>query len=167
MIIADVLLLASPEAVVALAVQGLATTKHGRTSMSHVAHAAYLLISIGLTIWVARTLSRNGEIFLVRCFGQDEALARSTNHLLVVGFYLVNLGFISFRLDRWPDDPNDLIPAVGSRIGITLLVLGLMHFLNMAMIARFGQRVNRWMTDRENADTEASKAPTVKEQVLG
>ena len=61
----------------------------------------YLGISIAMTIWVARTLSRNGEVFLVKCFGQDEQLAKSTNHLLVVGFYLVNIGFIALRMDGW------------------------------------------------------------------
>ena len=58
------------------------------------AYGFYLLISIGMTIWVAHTLSTNGIVFLVQCFGHNEALARSTNHLLVVGFYLVNIGWI-------------------------------------------------------------------------
>lgn len=49
-------------------------------------YGAYLLITIAITIWVARTLSKNGIVFLVQCFGQNETLAKSTNHLLVVGF---------------------------------------------------------------------------------
>ena len=56
------------------------------------------LITLAITIWVARTLSKNGEVFLIQCFGHDAQLARSTNHLLVVGFYLVNIGFISGRI---------------------------------------------------------------------
>ena len=61
-------------------------------------YAAYLAASIGMTMWVARTLSHNGEIFLIDCFGHDAKLARGTNHLLVVGFYLVNIGFILLAL---------------------------------------------------------------------
>ena len=61
-------------------------------------YAAYLVITLGITIRVARTLSTNGIVFLKQCFGQNDQLARSTNHLLVVGFYLVNIGFITLTL---------------------------------------------------------------------
>jgi hypothetical protein len=45
----------------------------------------YLAISIALTVWVAKTLHKNGRIFLVDAFGGNEPLADSVNHLLVVG----------------------------------------------------------------------------------
>lgn len=117
--------------------------------MTHFAYGLYLTISIGMTIWVARALSSNGEIFLIRCFGQDQELASSTNRLLVIGFYLVNLGFISYRLRDWQVDTVSLIPEIGSRVGISLLVLGAMHFFNMVMIARFGRVVKDWVRDQE------------------
>jgi hypothetical protein len=112
--------------------------------MTHFAYGLYLVISIGMTVWVARALSSNGEVFLVRCFGEDRELAASTNRLLVIGFYLVNLGFISYRLQDWQIDTVSLIPDVGSRVGISLLVLGLMHFFNMMMIARLGRVMKAW-----------------------
>lgn len=111
----------------------------------HISYAVYLAISIGMTIWVARVLSRSGQVFLMRCFGHDEELASSTNRLLVIGFYLVNIGFISMRLHAWPAEQIELIPALGSRIGSSILVLGIMHFTNMLLIARFGKTVSGWM----------------------
>lgn len=117
--------------------------------MTHFAYGLYLAVSVGMTIWVARALSSNGEIFLIRCFGQDQELASSTNRLLVIGFYLINLGFISYRLNDWQVDTVSLIPEVGSRVGISLLVLGAMHFFNMLMIARFGRVVKDWVRDQE------------------
>lgn len=119
----------------------------------------YLLISIGMTIWVARTLSRNGEVFLIKCFGQDEALAKSTNHLLVVGFYLINIGFIGLRLEGWKFEMGDLIPYVGSKIGVAILVLGAMHFFNMMMIARYGRTVRNWVRDSQQLDHEFAPRP--------
>lgn len=113
--------------------------------MGHISYAIYLAVSIGMTIWVARVLSRSGEVFLTRCFGQDTELANSTNRLLVIGFYLVNIGFICLRLGTWPTEQIQLIPALGSRIGVSILVLGVMHFVNMLMIARFGKTVSHWM----------------------
>ncbi|MFN7387050.1 MAG: hypothetical protein ACK5S2_09905, partial [Lysobacteraceae bacterium] len=85
----------------------------------HAVYGLYLLISIALTVWVARVLSGTGETFLVRCFGHDEDLARSTNRLLVIGFYLVNLGFICLRLGNWTPAADQLVGELGVRIGVT------------------------------------------------
>lgn len=93
----------------------------------------YLAISICLTIWVARTLFRNGRVFLVDVFHGNETLADSVNHLLVVGFYLINLGYITrmLRLTSGVDDLRQAIEALSLKLGTVLLVLGAMHFLNL------------------------------------
>jgi hypothetical protein len=125
--------------------------------VANVSYAAYLLISIAMTVWVARVLSKNGEMFLVKCFGQDRELAKSTNHLLVIGFYLVNIGFICARLDGWNASSVDLVPNVGAKVGTSVLVLGLMHFFNMVMIAKFGRAVNGWVRTSGNESAAEGK----------
>ena len=115
--------------------------------MVEVAYLLYLTISIGITIWVARTLSKNGEVFLVQCFGHNAELARSTNHLLVVGFYLVNIGFITLTLSvgSEPQTMPEAMRFLSSKVGLAVLVLGGMHFFNMSAIAHFGRKVNQWL----------------------
>src|SRR5687767_6744819 len=117
--------------------------------MVETAYALYLVISISITIWVAHTLSTNGEVFLIQCFGHNEVLARSTNHLLVVGFYLVNIGFITLTLSLGtePTTLPEAIRFLSSKVGLAVLVLGGMHFFNMSAIARFGRKVNDWLID--------------------
>lgn len=112
-------------------------------------YAAYLLAAIGMTMWVARTLSSNGEIFLVDCFGHDEKLAKSTNHLLVTGFYLVNIGFIllALQLGTEPATGPEAIRFIATKVGLAVLVLGLWHFFNMHLIAKFGRKVGRWLRE--------------------
>lgn len=97
------------------------------------AYLIYLPVSIAMTVWVARTLHRNGRVFLVQAFHGREDMADSVNHLLVVGFYLVNLGFITFAL-RYGDKPHgwqETIEFLSTKLGVVLLVLGGMHFFNM------------------------------------
>lgn len=130
--------------------------------MITLAYILYLAIAIGLTIWVAHTLSSNGEVFLIECFGHDEVLARSTNHLLVVGFYLVNLGFILLTLQfgAVPETVPDLIRFLSSKVGLAVVVLGGMHFFNMNAIARFGRKVGRWLREGQwEQMTMPEKAP--------
>lgn len=106
-------------------------------------YTIYLMISIVMTIWVARTLHRNGRIFLVRSFGGDDSLADSVNHLLVVGFYLVNAGFIALylRLEIRPESVEGIFEAISRKVGVVLLVLGAMHFFNLYVFHRLNRRL--------------------------
>jgi hypothetical protein len=105
-------------------------------------YLAYLAISIALTIWVATTLHKNGRLFLVDAFHGNEALADSINHLLVVGFYLVNIGYVSLAL-KYGDKPETLqgvLEALSTKVGVVLLVLGAMHFFNLAIFSKMRRR---------------------------
>ena len=107
-------------------------------------YAIYLAIAIPVTIWVARTLHKNGRIFLVTCFKENEELADSVNHLLLVGFYLVNLGFVILylKLDSTVTGTTGIFEALSTKIGTVLLILGAMHFLNMLIFTKLRQRGN-------------------------
>lgn len=102
-------------------------------------YAIYLLASLAIAIWVGTTLSRNGRAFLVENFEGKEELADSINHLLLVGFYLVNLGFVSLAL-RYGDKPLNTVQAIeflSTKIGLVVVVIGFMHFFNMRMLLTF------------------------------
>ena len=102
----------------------------------------YLLISVALTVWVARTLHKNGRLFLVDAFHGNEALADSINHLLVVGFYLMNIGYVSLAL-KYGDkaaDLQQLLEALSTKIGAVLLILGGMHFFNLYVFSKMRKR---------------------------
>ena len=101
-------------------------------------YAAYVLISVALTVWVARTLFKNGRRFLVDVFHGDGEMADSVNHLLVVGFYLINLGYVSLALKIAGPvrDAREAIEALSWKIGLVLVVLGAMHFTNLYVFSR-------------------------------
>ncbi|MFD3539502.1 hypothetical protein ACFWUQ_08375 [Streptomyces sp. NPDC058662] len=107
-----------------------------------VAYVIYLLISIGLTVWVARTLSRNGRVFIGDVLQGNEKLADAVNQLLVVGFYLVNIGFVTLYLRSGEDIVNarDLFDALSVKLGVVLLVLGVMHLGNVWVLNRMRRR---------------------------
>src|SRR2546423_10933160 len=101
-------------------------------------YLVYLAVSVALTVWVAKTLHKNGRIFLVDSFQGNEPLADSVNHLLVVGFYLVNIGFVTLAL-KHGDKPRDAqtgLEILSSKVGLVLVVLGMMHFFNLYVFTR-------------------------------
>ena len=105
----------------------------------------YLPISVALTVWVAQTLFRNGRVFLVDVFDGDQGIADSVNHLLVVGFYLVNLGYVTLALKVTGgiSTMTGSIEALSLKIGFVLLVLGAMHFLNLYVFTRIRRYTHR------------------------
>ena len=107
-----------------------------------VAYVIYLVISVALTIWVARTLSRNGRVFLADVLHGNEKLADAVNHLLVVGFYLVNLGFVTLYLKNSEGvaDARGLFDALSSKVGVVLLVLGVLHLGNVYVLNKIRRR---------------------------
>lgn len=141
--------------------------------MTILAYSLYLILAIGMTIWVAWTLSHNGKIYLIRCFGHDEELATSINHLLVVGFYLVNLGFIALALSGAGEvaDDAELFRFLGWYVGLAVLVLGGMHFFNMGAVTRHGRKVAEWVQEAapppvEPEPVERAVATTKRESIL-
>ena len=110
-------------------------------------YLVYAVISLSVTIWVARTLYVNGRPFLVTAFKNNEVLADSVNHLLVVGFYLINLGYMSseMRFRHRPEDLATAIELLSGKIGPVLILLGVMHFGNMYVFSRI--RKNALMDD--------------------
>ena len=103
-----------------------------------VTYLVYVAISVALTIWVARTLYKRGGIFLVDAFHGNKELADSVNHLLVVGFYLINIGFVSLAL-KTAETINTWrlsIELLSDKMGMVLLILGGMHFFNLYVFSR-------------------------------
>ena len=109
--------------------------------LNTVNYMVYIACSVFITVYVSRTLSKNGLPFLVAGFKGNVELAESTNHLLVVGFYLVNLGFVLLRMQTsvYVDNLEQLIIYQASGLGLVLLVLGFAHFFNMYVIHRISR----------------------------
>jgi hypothetical protein len=107
-----------------------------------ISYAVYLAFSLAVTVWVARTLHCNGRVFLVDAFHGNTELADSVNHLLVAGFYLVNIGYVTLamRTGATPAGAREAIELVCDKIGLVLLVLGGMHFFNLCVFSQLRKR---------------------------
>jgi hypothetical protein len=82
---------------------------------------------------VARALFKNGKVFLVDIFHGNMELADSVNNLLLVGFYLVNIGYAVYTLQITTTIANfqEVIEKLSLKIGLIILILGAMHFFNL------------------------------------
>ena len=104
-------------------------------------YLVYLAITTGLTAWVARTLRQSGSILAANQSVPSE-VTQALTHLLIVGFYLVNFGVISFWMKSSPQvvDAQTAIELLSTKVGSILVVLGGMHFFMLLLF--LGAREN-------------------------
>ncbi|MVU82215.1 hypothetical protein GPX89_33880 [Nocardia sp. ET3-3] len=115
-----------------------------------VTYATYAVVSLAVTFWVARVLHRTGARFLVDVMNGDGDLAEAVNHLLVIGFWLVNAGFVALalRISGPVVDARAAIEDLASKLGMVLLVLGGMHFANLIALNKI--RRSRHMEQQDD-----------------
>jgi hypothetical protein len=105
-------------------------------------YIVYVAVCITLTFVVATTLSRSGRVFLTDVFQGNESLARAVNRLLVVGFCLLNLGFLTLamRSSTQVQDARQAINLLSVKLGEVLLIVGVLHSVNVFAFTRFRRR---------------------------
>ena len=86
----------------------------------------YAIITVAVTAWVGQTLHKHGRQFVVDAFHGDEERGDAVNHLLLVGFYLVNMGFVLLFL-HYGEPPQTVVQAIeycATKLGIVFIALG-------------------------------------------
>src|SRR5207245_8901649 len=94
-------------------------------------YTVYSIVAVGLTAWLARTLSHNGAVFLEDVFKDRPGLATAVNRLLVVGFYMLNLGYAFYILREGRGLTGfDSIQYLVNRLAVLLVIFSALHFVH-------------------------------------
>jgi hypothetical protein len=101
----------------------------------------YVVVAVGLTVWLARTLFHNGIAFLHDVFADKPELAEAVNRLLVTGFYMLNLGYALYilRASRGYDG-FEAVQFLVNRLALLLVTLAGIHFVNVFVFWRIRAR---------------------------
>jgi len=104
-------------------------------------YAVYATVTLALTVFLARTLSRNGAVFLEDVFKDSPKLGDAVNRLLVVGFYLVNLGYGALIMKATgAATVVEAVEVLAWKLGALLMSLAFMHFVNLYVFYRIRRR---------------------------
>lgn len=102
------------------------------------AYTIYLPIVIILTLYVVNKLFKNSIVYMNDIFNGRAEIAKATNTLFKIGFYLMNLGFALFilRIAGKLSSTQETIEALSMKIGGFSIYLGGMLFFNMYLFFR-------------------------------
>ncbi len=99
-------------------------------------YCIYGCITIYIIVWVGKLFHANGRIFILTLFHQNESMTDTTNNLLLMAYYLFNIGYAIIQFSLWQKVTgiDALISSVASKTGILILILALTHYFNIALI---------------------------------
>lgn len=125
----------------------------------------YITISLGLTFWVGRTLNKNGHVFLMENYQDKEALALAINNMLLVGFYMVNIGFICYTLKitgKGPNNTAQIIEFLSVKVGLIAILLGMVHFALMFALQQYSKMQSRPRVQAQHKPAPYAQKPRLQ-----
>lgn len=105
-------------------------------TLNIIAYGIYTLITAFIVLRVGWVFYVNGAHYLYEVFEDDRPIADRLNFMLLVGYYLVNLGYVAFSIGFWPriTDTLELIELLAERTAWITISLAVMHYLNMIWV---------------------------------
>lgn len=101
----------------------------------------YLPIIVFITVKVGWLFYKNGEIFLYAIF-ENASLVKSLNKILLVGYYLINIGYSFGVIAFWAkiNSMQSMIESLATVIGTIILSLAIMHYNNIIILKFIAKR---------------------------
>lgn len=87
----------------------------------------FIMIKIGWLFY------KYGDVFLLHLFQHNVALVKSINNLLLIGYYLLNLGYAIITIAHWEhiESITSMINSLATMLGKIIILLALMHYNNV------------------------------------
>jgi len=108
----------------------------------------YGCITVYIIYYVGRLFHRNGRIFILRLFNGNDSLTDTTNNILLLAYYLFNIGYSVIQFSFWEriTDVVNMISSISVKTGILILILALTHYFNIFLIYFLSNRNNHSIT---------------------
>jgi hypothetical protein len=110
-----------------------------------ISYLIYLPVTFYITVIVGWVLYKKGIVFLNDAFNSNVELASILNRFLLLGYYLLNLGYaaVSIHIFSEINSITQLIEELSKRIGMLIIGLALMHYFNMYTFSHFNKQIQK------------------------
>lgn len=107
------------------------------------AYSIYAGITIYIIYYVGKLFHTNGRVFILRLFHQQISTTDTTNNLLLLAYYLFNIGYAIIQFSYWETvtDMAVLLASVAQKTGLLIAILALTHYFNLALIYVLSKKV--------------------------
>jgi len=112
-------------------------------NLNIIGYAIYLLITTIIIVKVGKVCYRNGNIYVAQLIPEHLDLCHKTNQILLVGYYLLNLGYCAMTLISWEQLRSfpQLIEVISVKSATIISTIALMHYLNIFILTKYIQKL--------------------------
>jgi hypothetical protein len=99
---------------------------------------------------VGKLFHSNGRIFILRLFHQNQQLTDITNNLLLIAYYLFNIGYVILQFSFWEKvtGVEVLISSISMKTGVLITILAVTHYFNIAIIYFLSKKNYQFITSK-------------------
>lgn len=114
-------------------------------NLNIISYLLYGCITIYIIYYVGKLFHRSGRIFILRLFHHNEPLTDTTNNILLMVYYLFNIGYAVVQFSFWNQVRGiaDMISSISTKTSILILILALTHYFNMWLIYLLSHKNNQ------------------------
>lgn len=109
--------------------------------MNHniIGYFIYLIITTFIILKVGKVCYKNGNIFVSELIPNHLDLCQKINQILLLGYYLLNIGYCSMTLISWEKilSASQLIEAIAIKTAIIVFIISALHYTNIIIITKY------------------------------
>ena len=108
-------------------------------NLNIIGYLIYLSLTSIIIIQVGKLCYDNGNIFVSQLIPNHEELCHQINKTLLIGYYLLNLGYCAMTIISWEkiQTINQLIEIIATKSAIIILTIGFMHYINIILLTKY------------------------------
>lgn len=108
-----------------------------------ISYIIYAPVAIYITVVVGYQCYKNGLVY-VRSIFQDEKISQAINKILLIGYYLTNLGYAIMMIQSWEKVESllEMLNALTTNLASIIIILAMLHYLNVAVLAMWRKTSN-------------------------
>ncbi|CAM3395140.1 Integral membrane protein [Flavobacterium longum] len=99
-------------------------------------YAIYLLITAVIIFRVGKICYRNGNVFVAQLIPNHEDLCKRTNQILLLGYYLLNIGYCAITLVQWDTilSVQQLVETISVKTAVIVCIISALHYMNIYLV---------------------------------
>ena len=112
-------------------------------NLNIIGYVIYLLITTFIIINVGKICYRNGNIYVAQLIPEHEDLCQKTNQVLLIGYYLLNLGYCAMTLISWDKIISypQLVEVISIKTAIIVCIIAMLHYFNIFILTKYIQKL--------------------------
>jgi hypothetical protein len=112
-------------------------------NLNIIGYILYLIITIFIIIKVGKICYRNGNVFVAELIPDHEDLCQKINQVLLLGYYLLNIGYCAITLISWEKilSINQLIEVIAIKTAVIIFLISALHYMNIIILTKYIQKL--------------------------